>query len=99
MIFCHRPNPSICKRTPFGDEAIADALSTDGAVLRKPGPSLITRGVFIERRHLETDTHGDRVKTEAEVGAGLLQAKACQSLPAAVSHKLRLPGCLKTAPD
>lgn len=57
-------------------------------------PQSDTRGVFIERRRLETDTHGDRVKTEAEVGAGLLQAKACQSLPIAVSHKLRPPACL-----
>lgn len=33
--------PAHVRGTPFGDEAIADALSTDGAMLRKPGPSLI----------------------------------------------------------
>lgn len=63
-------------------------------------PQSDTHGVFMERRCLDTDAHGDHVKMEAEVSAMPLQAKECRRLPAMVSLKLKtsLPQ-FQTAPD
>lgn len=71
----------------FGDEAIVDAFSTDGAVLRQSGPSLIHVVVFIERRRL-----GDRHTWRSCENRGRSRCRAFASqslpnLPAAVSHR------------